>query len=416
MSSGFRALRTRNYRLWISGALVSSIGTWMQRTAQDWLVLTILTKHSGLAVGITTGLQFAPLLLLSAHAGVLADRLPKRKVLMCTQSVMGASALTLGLLVVTHAVQLWEVFACALVLGLANAFDVPARQALASEVVAREDVTSAVSMNSASLNLARLIGPGLAGLVIAAYGTGPAFLINAFSFAAVLLGLARMRPEEMFTSGRLPRAPGQVREGFRYVRQRPDLMVIFLLTAMVNTFGLNFQITNALMASGTFHKGAREFGALGSVMAIGSLSAALLAGRREKPRLALVVGAAMCFGAVTLLASGAPNYYIYALALIPVGFCSITFLNSCNTAVQLSIDPLVRGRVIALYVIVQQGTTPIGAPIIGWIGTEFGARWSVAVGAIIAFAAGLATAAFLYRRPAIRHGFSQAIALREAVA
>lgn len=411
MTSAFRALRTRNYRLWVSGTVLSNTGTWMQRTAQDWLVLTVLTHHSGLAAGITTGLQFAPLLLFSAHAGVLADRFPKRRVLMCTQTVMGLSALTLGLLVVTGAVELWEVFVCAFGLGLAAAFDNPARQAFASEVVARQDVTSAIGMNSASMNIARLIGPGVAGVLIADFGTGPAFLINAGSFVAVLTALIRMRPAEMFLSERLPRGRGQVREGVRYLRSRPDLLLIFFIAGMVGTFGLNFQITNALMATGAFHRGAREYGLLGSVMAIGSLSAALLAGRRERPRLRLLIFAGLAFG--TCMTAGAlmPSYPLYAVMLVPIGLCSITLMNSCNTAVQMSTPRHMRGRVIALYVIVFQGTTPLGAPIVGWLGSTFGARWSVLVGGFAALLAIGVAMAVLARRPAIGAGF--AAALRE---
>lgn len=411
MTSAFRALRTRNYRLWVSGTVLSNTGTWMQRTAQDWLVLTVLTHHSGLAAGITTGLQFAPLLLLSAHAGVLADRFPKRRVLMCTQTVMGLSALTLGLLVVTGAVELWEVFVCAFGLGLAAAFDNPARQAFASEVVARQDVTSAIGMNSASMNIARLIGPGVAGVLIADFGTGPAFLINAGSFVAVLTALIRMRPAEMFLGDRLPRGRGQVREGVRYLRSRPDLLLIFFIAGMVGTFGLNFQITNALMATGAFHRGAREYGLLGSVMAIGSLSAALLAGRRERPRLRLLIFAGLAFG--TCMTAGAlmPSYPLYAAMLIPIGLCSITLMNSCNTAVQMSTPQHMRGRVIALYVIVFQGTTPLGAPIVGWLGSTFGARWSVLVGGFAALLAIGVAMAVLARRPAIGKAF--AAALRE---
>ncbi|WP_041989571.1 MULTISPECIES: MFS transporter [unclassified Streptomyces] len=411
MTSAFRALRTRNYRLWVSGTVLSNTGTWMQRTAQDWLVLTVLTHHSGLAAGITTGLQFAPLLLLSAHAGVLADRFPKRRVLMCTQTVMGLSALTLGLLVVTGAVELWEVFVCAFGLGLAAAFDNPARQAFASEVVARQDVTSAIGMNSASMNIARLIGPGVAGVLIADFGTGPAFLINAGSFVAVLTALIRMRPAEMFLGERLPRGRGQVREGVRYLRSRPDLLLIFFIAGMVGTFGLNFQITNALMATGAFHRGAREYGLLGSVMAIGSLSAALLAGRRERPRLRLLIFAGLAFG--TCMTAGAlmPSYPLYAVMLVPIGLCSITLMNSCNTAVQMSTPRHMRGRVIALYVIVFQGTTPLGAPIVGWLGSTFGARWSVLVGGFAALLAIGVAMAVLARRPAIGARF--AAALRE---
>ena len=414
MSSSFRALRTRNYRLWVSGTVVSNTGTWIQRTSQDWLVLTQLTNHSGLATGVTTGLQFAPLMLLSAHAGVLADRLPKRKVLMVTQSVMGLSALILGLLVVTHTVQLWHVFVCATLLGCGSAFDNPSRQAFVSEVVAREDVISAVSMNSASINIARLLGPGLAGLIITAWGTGPGFLINAASFAAVLISLSRMRTSEMFIVPRLPRAKGQVREGIRYVRGRPDLMLVLFCTFLVNAFAFNFQITNALMASGPFHRGASEYGLLGSVQAIGCLGAVLLNARREAPRLTLVAGATFALGATMLLDALMPTFLLYSVFIVPVGLAMITVNNSTNTSMQLATDPQMRGRVIALYVTVQQGTTPIGAPIVGWLGTEFGARWSVLTGAFAGLIAGGIAWAMLARRPGLNRRFSQELAASAA--
>jgi MFS family permease len=409
VKSPFRALRTRNYRLWVTGTVISNTGTWIQRTAQDWLVLTVLTHHSGLATGITTGLQFAPLLLLSAHAGVVADRLPKRKVLCWTQSVMGLSALVLGLLVVTHSVQLWQVFVCASVLGLATAFDNPARQAFASEVVPRADVTSAVSMNSASLNIARLIGPAISGVLISDFGTGPSFLINAASFAAVLVALVRMRPEEFFLSQRLPRGKGQTRAGLAYVRSRPDILVVFLIAGLAGTFALNFQVTNALVASDTFHRGAREYGLLGSSMAIGCLGAAVLAGRRERPRMNLIVGSSVALGASMVAAALMPSYLLFALFQIPVGLFAITLLNSCNTAVQLSTPPPMRGRAVALYVIVFQGTTPLGAPIVGWLGTAFGARWSVLVGGLAALLGAVVAGVILTRRREIAEMFSAAL-------
>ncbi|HEX3589735.1 MAG TPA: MFS transporter [Pseudonocardiaceae bacterium] len=409
MSSSLRALKTRNYRLWVSGTVVSNTGTWVQRTSQDWLVLTELTHHSGLATGITTGLQFAPLMLFSAHAGVLADRLPKRKVLLCTQSIMGVSALLLGVLVVTHTVQLWHVFACALLLGCGTALDNPSRQAFVSEVVPRADVPSAVSLNSASMNISRLIGPGVAGLIIAAWGTGPGFLINAASFAAVLIALTRMRQSEMYVSNRLPRKSGQVREGLRYVRQRPDLILIFAITGLVCTFAYNWQITNALMASGAFHRGPREYGLLGSAMAVGCLTAALLNARRERPRIALVIWAVLGLGVTMTLGALVPSYLTYAIALVPIGLCSITYLNSANTSVQLTTEARFRGRVLALYVALQQGTTPIGAPIVGWLGSEFGARWSVIVGGLSAVVAGLLGALVLRWKPVISSEYASAM-------
>lgn len=394
----FRALRVFNYRLWVSGALVSNIGTWMQRVAQDWLVLTVLTNNSGTAAGITTGLQFLPIIFLGPYAGLLGDRVNKRKLLLLTQTAMGLCALLLGILVVSNAVELWHVYAMALGLGIASAFDAPSRQAFVSEVVGKEDVPNAVALNSASFNLARLAGPGVAGLVIALVGTGPAFLINAASFAAVIFSLWRMRVHELMPAARLPRAKGQIREGFKYIRQRPDLLMIMVLVFLVGTFGLNFQITNALMATTVFHVGPGEYGVLGSVMAIGTLAAALLAARRKKMRMIYIVGGAMAFGATVAVAALMPSYIWYAAALVPVGLASLTFMNACNTTVQLTTDPTMRGRVLAVYMVVLQGGTPIGAPLVGWIATEFGARWSLGLGAAVAVLSGLVAAILLYRR------------------
>jgi MFS family permease len=402
MKNMFRALSVYNYRLWVTGALVSNIGTWMQRVAQDWLVLTVLTNHSGTAVGITTGLQFLPILFLGPYAGLLGDRLSKRKVLLFTQSAMGLCALLLGLLVVTNTVQLWEVYLLALLLGVASSIDAPSRQAFVSEVVEQKDVPNAVALNSASFNLARLAGPGVAGLLIAWMGTGPAFLLNAASFAAVLVSLLRMRPEELHPTAKAARGKGQIREGLRYIRQRPDLMMIMVLVSLVATFGMNFQITNALMASAVFGKGAGEYGLLGSVMAVGTLAAALLAARRKGTRMLYVVGGVLAFGVFTAVAALMPSYLLYAVALVPVGLASLTFMNACNTSIQLSTDPVMRGRVLAVYMVVLQGGTPIGAPLIGWVATVFGARWSLGIGAVIALLAGIGALILLNRRNNVR--------------
>ena len=402
MNAMFRALKVFNYRLWVTGALVSNIGTWMQRVAQDWLVLTVLTHNSGTAAGITTGLQFLPIVFLGPFAGLLGDRVNKRKLLLCTQTAMGLCALLLGLLVVTHSVELWHVYVLALLLGVASAFDAPSRQAFVSEVVAKADVPNAVALNSASFNLARLAGPGVAGLVIAAFGTGPAFLINAASFAAVIVSLWRMRVSELQPSVRVPRAKGQIREGFSYIRQRPDLMMIMVLVFMIGTFGMNFQITNALMATTIFHLGPGEYGLLGSVMAVGTLAAALLAARRKNMRMAYIVGGALAFGVTVAIAAFMPSYALYALALIPVGLASLTFMNACNTTVQLTTDSAMRGRVLAVYMAVLQGGTPIGAPLVGWIATEFGARWSLGIGAVVAIASALIALVMMNRRNHVR--------------
>ncbi|GAA1497166.1 MFS transporter [Paeniglutamicibacter kerguelensis] len=389
MSKMFRALKTPNYRLWTSGALVSNIGTWMQRVAQDWLVLTVLTRHDGTAAGITTGLQFLPILFLGAYAGVVADRMSKRKLLLVTQSLMGLFALTLGLLVLTGTAELWHVYLLALGLGVASAFDAPARQAFVSELVPAEDLPNAVALNSASFNLARLAGPGVAGLVIALLGTAPAFLINAASFGAVIFSLTRLRPEQFQPTTRAPREKGQVREGLAYLLTRPDLLLVFALAFVVSTFGLNFQLTNAMMSTDVFGVGPGEFGLLGTIMAVGTLAGALLAARRARPRLRYLLGGAVGFGAAALVASFMPSFFWYAVMMVPIGLASLTFLNSSNTTIQLSVEPAYRGRVIALYMVVVQGGTPIGAPLVGWLGNTFGARWSVGSGAIISLVAAL---------------------------
>jgi MFS family permease len=409
MSSRFRALRSRNYRLWVSGKLVSDVGTWMQRTAQDWLVLVGLTDHSGLAVGVTTALQYLPLLLLSAHAGVFADRMPKRRVLALTQTTMGLSALALGILVLTDTARLWNVFACAMLLGIGSALDNPTRLALISEIVPREDVLSAVGMNSTSANIARLIGPGVTGVVIAAWGTGPAFIANGVSFAAALTALALMDPAQIRPAPVLPRRPGQVREGLAYVRGRPDLLLAFALTAVVATFGLNYQLTNALMATETFHRGPAAYGLLGSMIAAGSLTGALSGARRERPRLTLLIGATVGFGAIVTASALSPSYLVFAILLVPTGFASITFLNSANGSVQMTAAPGFRSRVLALYIAIRQGTAPIGAPLVGWLGNVWGARAAVLVGGLAALAAGAAALVLLRSRPALHRAYLDAI-------
>ncbi|RAX50452.1 MFS transporter [Arthrobacter sp. AQ5-05] len=394
----FSALKIPNYRLWTAGALVSNIGTWMQRVAQDWLVLTILTNHDGTATGITTGLQFLPILFLGPFAGVLADRMNKRKLLLITQSSMGVFATILGVLVATGTAELWHVYLLAFGLGVASAFDAPARQAFVSELVPARELPNAVALNSASFNLARLAGPGVAGLLIAAFGTGPAFLINAASFGAVIFSLAKMRSEQFQPTMLVARQKGQIRDGLAYVRKRPDLLLIFALAFVVATFGLNFQLTNAMMATDIFHVGAGAFGLLGTIMAVGTLAGALLAARRGKPRMRYLLGGAVGFGAMALIASFMPTFFWYAVMMVPVGLASLTFLNSANTMIQLSVDPAYRGRVLGLYIMVVQGGTPLGAPLVGWLGTEFGARWSVGSGAVLSLAAGLIAVVVVLRR------------------
>ena len=398
MSAMFRALENRNYRIWAGGAIVSNIGTWMQRVAQDWLVLTVLTNHSGAALGITTGLQFLPMLLLGPYGGVLADRYRKRVILLWTQVAMGITGLVLGLLVVTGTAQLWHAYLAALCLGIAGAIDAPARQAFVSELVGQDNISNAVALNSASFNTARLTGPAIAGVLIAWVGTGPVFLLNAASFAAVIISLFRIRTSELVPAVRPSRSKHQVAEGVRYVRQRPDLVLILFMVGILGAFGMNFPITNALMTTTEFGVGPGEFGLLGSIMAVGTLAGALLAARRAGPRLRYLLGGALGLGAFTLLGSVSPSFWLYATVLIPVGLASITFLNSCNTTIQLSVEPQFRGRVLALYLAILQGGTAVGAPLMGWIGSEFGARWSVAAGGAVVLATALFAVIVVSRR------------------
>ncbi|MEA5455894.1 MFS transporter [Sinomonas sp. JGH33] len=398
MSKTFKALRHPNYRLWAAGALVSNIGTWMQRVAQDWLVLTQLTQHDAAAVGVTTGLQFLPIIVLGPYAGVLGDRLDKRKLLMGTQSAMGALGLLQAVLVLSGTAQLWEVYAIALGLGVASAIDAPPRQAFVSELVGRADVPNAVALNSASFNLARLAGPGIAGVLIGLVGTGWVFLLNAVTFAAVLTSLTRLRTDLLQRTPPVPRGKHQIREGIRYVRDQPRILLIMAMAALVGTFTLNFQVTNALMAADVFRTGPDAYGLLGSVMAVGTLAGALLAARRKTARMGLLVAAAVLLGLATIVAAAMPGYVWFALALVPVGLAAITFLNLCNTIVQLSTEAQFRGRVLALYMAVIQGGTPIGAPLVGWIANAAGPRWSVAAGGLAALTAGVLGVVALSRR------------------
>ena len=404
MSPTFASLSFYNYRVFAVGALISNTGTWMGRVAQDWLVLTQLTNNSSVALGIVTGLQFAPLVLLAPLAGMITDRFAKRRILFVTQTAMALTALLTGVLVVTGAVQLWHIYLLAFVQGVATALDNPTRQTFVSEMVPRGSLSNAVGLNSASFNAARLIGPGVAGLVIAAFTTGPAFFINALSFVAVLLALSRMRPGELSPSPRL-RGKGQIREGIRYVRGRPDIVLIMALVFVLGTFGMNFQMTTALMATAVFDKGAGGYGLLGSIMAVGSLSAALLSARRQNPRLRILLVALGAFVVASAAAALAPSYVWFAVLLIPVGLSALTVLTTSNAMVQLSVDPAMRGRVMALYMAVFMGGTPLASPLIGWIGSAWGPRWTILVGSITTGLAVLGATLYLVRSENIRVTF-----------
>jgi MFS family permease len=396
VSPTFRSLRNRNYRIYYAGGVVSNIGTWMQRIAQDWLVLR-LSDNDGVALGITTGLQFLPMLLVGPWGGMLADRYSKRKLLVVTQAFMGAVALVLAGLDLTDLVQVWHVYVLALMLGLGTAVDNPARQSFVIEMVGRDDLPNAVGLNSASFNLGRVIGPALAGLLIEVFGTGPVFVINGLSFTAVIYALTRLRTAELSPAPRAGRGPGQVLEGIRYVRSRPDLLTVMVLVFFVGTFGLNFQLTMALMATEEFGKGAGEFGLLGSIMAVGSLTGALLAARRGRPRLRLLLLAALAFGLVEVASGLMPTYVLFAAILVPVGVAALTFITAANSTMQLGVDPIMRGRVMALYMAVFFGGTPLGAPLVGAVAEAFGARWSLILGGAVSALAAVVAALVLAR-------------------
>ena len=396
MSPTFASLKIYNYRIFAAGALISNTGTWMGRVAQDWLVLTQLTPHSSVALGIVTGLQFAPLAVLAPVAGMITDRFPKRRILFVTQSAMALTSLLTGVLVVTGAVQLWQIFLLAVIQGVAAAMDNPARQTFVSEMVPHESLSNAVGLNSASFNGGRLIGPGVAGLVIAAVGTGPAFFLNTLSFVAVLFALARMRPGELNITPR-HRGKGQIREGLRYVRGRPDIILIMALVFVLGTFGMNFQMTTALMATVVFHKGAGGYGVLGSIMAIGSLSGALASARRPNPRLRILLMAYAAFAVAGAALALAPSYIWFAVLLVPVGLSAMTVMTTANSMVQLSVAPAMRGRVMALYMAVFMGGTPLGSPMIGWIGSAWGPRWTIMVGSLATGLAVLVAMLYLMR-------------------
>lgn len=381
MSPTFESLAHRNYRIWFAGGLVSNIGTWAGRVGQDWLVLTILTDHSATALGMVTGLQFLPMLLLAPIAGSVADRFPKRRVLLITQTGLLVTSFLLGILAITGTALLWHAYAIALAQGVLTALDNPTRQAFVSEIVPPDLLPNAVGLNSASFNSGRLVGPGIAGLVIAAWGTGEALLLNSVSFVFVIASLLLMNTRELRPSPRL-RGRGGIRAGFGYVRRRRDLQLIMFLIFVLGTFGMNFQMTTALMATEIYHKGAGEYGLLGSLMAVGSLTAALRTAGRKQPRLWIMLGALVGFVVFSAAAALAPTYTLFAIALIPLGFAALTALTTANTLVQTRIDPAMRGRVMALYMAIFVGGTPIGAPIIGWIGEVFGARWTILVGSI----------------------------------
>lgn len=397
-SGTFRSLKSFNFRLWTAGALVSNIGTWMQRIAQDWLVLTQLTRHDASALGFVTGLQFAPQLLLLPWTGSAADRLNQRRLLMFTQAAMGFLALFLGVLTVEGVVRLWHVYVFAFLSGSAAALDAPVRQTFVAEMVGDGDLPNAVALNSSSFTAAQMIGPAVAGLLITKVGTGWAILLNGLSFGAVLVSMYFFRLSELQTSVRAHRSTSRFREGLRYVWRDQELRAILVMLFLIGTFGFNFPLFISTMAVSVFHSDARGFGLLSSIMAIGTTAGALFAAHQEKPRFVSLLAGVAVFAMGCTFAALAPGYWGFAGALVIIGAAAMTFTNGTNSLMQLSTEPSMRGRVMALRVGVGLGGMAVGAPILGWIANHFGARWSLGIAAVAAFMAALVAVLVITRR------------------
>ncbi|MFD5226262.1 MFS transporter [Microbacterium sp. NPDC058342] len=383
----FRSFRTFNYRTWFLGAVISNIGGWMQATAQDWVVLTELTDNDATAMGVTMALQFGPPLVLVSLTGWVADRFDRRRILLATQSVLMGLAVAVAALLLTGVMTLPLMLCFAAAFGVTNAFDAPARQAFVSDMVTLEDTSNAVALNSASFNMARLIGPAIGGLLIVAIGSGWVFVANAVTFLAMLIALMLIRKGELRPRVKSSRGNGGLAAGFRYVLSRPDLLVVFVMVFLIGAFGMNFPIFASTMAL-EFGRGADGYGVLSSVLAIGSLAGALLAARRDRARVRVIVLSAAGFGAASVVSALMPSYWTYGTVLVFVGFCTVTMLTTANGYVQTTTDAAVRGRVLALYMAVVMGATPIGAPIAGWIVDAFSARTAIVVGGVAGVLAG----------------------------
>lgn len=396
----FSSLKIRNYRLFATGQVVSNTGTWMQRIAQDWLVLSLTGSAS--AVGITVALQFLPMLLFGLYGGVLADRLPKRQLLVATQSAMALTGLALAALTLSGHVQVWHVYLTAFLLGLVTVVDNPARQSFVAEMVGPEQLSNAVSLNSANFQSARLVGPAVAGVLITAVGSGYAFLLNGLSFIAPLAGLLLMRTGELHKIERAPRGKGQLREGLKYVAGRPELIWPIVLVGFIGTFGFNFPIWLSAFVNNVYHSGASTYGLLNTLMAAGSLAGALLAARRGTSRLRVLVAAAVLFGVLEIVTAFAPQFWIFAVLLVPIGMFGLTVNVTANASIQMATEPAMRGRVMSLFMMVFVGGTPLGAPLVGWITDTYGPRIGFAAGGAVALVAAIGVGVMLARVGGLR--------------
>ncbi|CAB5042685.1 unannotated protein [freshwater metagenome] len=388
MSGTWRSFQHRNYRLFFVSSIVSNIGTWSQRVAQDWLVLEL--THSGAALGIVTGLQFTPALFFSLLGGSFADRFDKRMALVLTNLGGAIAGIALGTLVLMGNVQMWQVYLLTVFLGISSAIDSPVRQAFVLEMVGQEDLQNAVSLNSANFNAGRLVGPAVAGVMITAFDTGPSFIMNGISFLFVTIALLMMNVNEFYVRNTDSDSPMRIRDGFVYVRKHKDLREVTIVISFMAMFGLNFQITTALMAKEVFHRGAASFGLLGTCIAVGSLSGSILATHREKaPGSLRVMKGAFLFGLASMLAAVMPTYSTFALVLPLCGALAITTTIAANTTMQLGADPQMRGRVMGIYVLVLIGSAPIGSPLVGWLAEAVGTRFTIAFGGAVTCLAAL---------------------------
>lgn len=387
MSGMFRSMTQINFRIWFVGAFVSNVGGWMQSTAQSWVVLTELTNFDATAVGLTMALQFGPPLLLAGPTGWVADRFNRRITLIITQSLQGLLALALGVLLLSGHANIWQMYVFALIFGVVNAFDMSSRQAFVNDLVGKAHISNAVALNAASFNAARLIGPAVAGLLLAVTSSGWVFLINAATFVAVIAALMMLRTSELNVVDR-PSKRVSMSEGFGYVRKRSDIIVVLILVFLVGAFGMNFPIFSSTMAV-AFGRGAETFGVLSSVLAVGSLTGALLTARRERARLGVVVAAAAGVGLASLGLALAPTVELFAIISVLMGFSVVTMMTTANGYVQTTSEPRIRGRVVAIYVALMVGATPIGAPIVGWVAQAAGPRWALGVSAVAGIIAAL---------------------------